>query len=114
MLNSQNTPAEIIALMQTEDLTQESAAALWETNWWDCLGFQATAVLQLHQERLCMPFGKFQEALSFALGRTVLTHEFRDPDRLKAELLNLKKAPDFQEILEMIPPEKRLIVDLDR
>lgn len=108
------TRTEVISLMLTEDLAQETAVALYEASWWKSFGLQESAVLQLHQDRLCMPINKFKEALSFAFGRTIFSHELRDPDRLKAELSSLKKAPTFQEVLDMIPLEKRVVVEFDQ
>ncbi len=59
-----------------------------------------------------MPFGVFHEAVEKALGRPVFTHEFANPDALKSELMGYRPPPSIQEIIEMIPSDKRILISL--
>ena len=68
-------------------------------------------MFQLFTDKLCMPFTIFHAAMEKALGRPVYTHEFGlNYDGLVEELLGKKPAPTMQEIMEMIPADKRIIV----
>ena len=69
------------------------------------------ATFQLHEERLCMPFDVFHEALEKAIGRPVFTHELGlDAEGIKRELLGDRPAPTLEEIIALIPADKRVIV----
>lgn len=57
-----------------------------------------------------MDFGTFHKAMEEALGRPVWTHEFAFSDQLKKEFLGDKPAPTFEEIVNLIPAEKRIIL----
>lgn len=58
-----------------------------------------------------MPFSLFHESLEKALGRPVFTHELAlNYDGICGELLDGKPAPTFQEILDLIPEEKRIVI----
>lgn len=58
-----------------------------------------------------MPFDIFHEAIEKSLGRPVYTSEFElNYDSLCKEFLGEKNAPTIQEIIEMIPEEKRLVL----
>lgn len=55
----------------------------------------------------------FHEAVEKALGRPVWTHEFGlNWDGLKKELMGEAPAPTMQEIIDLIPEEKRIIVEV--
>jgi len=66
--------------------------------------------MQLFQDRLCMPFNEFHRAIESVLGRPVWTHEFGSRGNLKAEYLGEKAAPTFDEIMALIPEEKRILI----
>lgn len=52
-------------------------------------------------------------AVEEALGRPVWTHEFgTNFDGIVQELLGEKDAPTLQEIMDLIPAEKRIIVEV--
>jgi hypothetical protein len=92
-------------------LTQEQAIKLGESKFWEKMSYRDRAGFQLFEERLCMPFGVFHEAVEKSLGRPVWTHEFgMNLDGIKKEFLGVKQAPTFQEIIDLIPPEKRIII----
>ena len=91
-------------------MTKEQAVALSETRFWEEMTIEQRAAFQLFEDRLCMPFDVFHEAVEQALKRPVWTHEFADQEALRKEFLGDKSAPTMQEIIEMIPAEKRIII----
>ena len=93
-------------------MTKEQAIALAKTKWWKSKTPEQVVRFQLFEEKLCMDFGDFQLAMEKALGRPVWTHEFADADRLKKEFLGESPAPTMDEILEMIPESKRIIIGI--
>ena len=92
-----------------KNLTQEQAIALANTNWWVGLSARDVIKFQLFEDRLCMPFADFHRLLEVALGRPVWTHELASPENLQKEFLGEVQAPTFEEILDLIPEEKRVI-----
>jgi len=93
-----------------QQLTKEQAIALGETKFWEKLSKREIASFQLYQDLCCMPFGVFHEAMEHVLGRPVFTHEFADRERITAEFEGHRPRPSFNEILEMIPEAKRIVV----
>lgn len=92
-------------------ITKEQAIALSKSNFWETMTPKEIALFQMFEERLCMPFEVFHKAITEALGRPVYTHEFGlNREGLKKELLGEKAAPTFNEIMDLIPAEKRLLV----
>ena len=96
--------------LKKQQLTKEQAVALYESKFWEPMSALERATFQLSQSRLCMPFAVFHAAVEETLGRSVWTHEFANVEALVAELLGDRPAPTFDEIVNMIPEEKRLIV----
>ena len=94
-------------------LTQEQAVTCCEQEHWKDWTPSIRALFQIHQDRLCMPFGVFHEVVETALGRPVFTHEFGlNPDGLKAELLGLSDAPSLTQILALLPQDKTIVVSI--
>jgi hypothetical protein len=93
-------------------MTKDQAIALYDSKFWEEMTYEQRARFQLFEERLCMPFGVFHEAVEKALGRSVWTHEFGlNSDGLRRELLGeTAAAPSMQEIIDLIPAEKRIII----
>lgn len=92
-------------------LTKEQAIALHETKFWEPMSLRERAMFQMFEERLCMPFDVFHEAVEKTLDRPVFTHEFGvNVDGLQAELLGEAPAPTFEQIIGMIPADKRVVV----
>lgn len=93
-------------------MSREEAIKLAESGWWEHATPRQIAEFQLSERLLCMPFNKFHEAVEKALGRPVWTHEFGTAGAagIKAELMGEKPAPTMAEIIELIPPEKRIVV----
>ena len=98
-----------------KQLSKEEAIEFYEGGKWKDWPKRAIAGFQLYQKLLCVPFSVFHEAIEEALGRPVWTHEFGlNHDGLVAEYLGQAEAPTFEQIMEMIPAEKRIIIASDR
>lgn len=94
-----------------KEITKEQAIELAGSNFWESMTPREIAVFQMNTKCLCMPFPVFHEALEKALERPVWTHELgMRADDIRKELNGEKGAPSFDEIVNMIPEEKRLIV----
>jgi len=92
-------------------MTREEAVTLFDSEFWVEMSYRDRAIFQLHERRLCMPFSVFHEATEKALGRPVWTHEFAmNWDGLEAELMGAAPAPTMEDIINLIPPDKRIIV----
>ncbi len=96
------------------ELSVNEAQLLFDSKFWETLDHRTIAIFQLFTKRLCMPFAVFHEAVEKTLGRPVFTHEFgMNVDGMKAEIYGHKEPPTMQEIIEMIPEEKRCVVFVD-
>ncbi len=92
-------------------LTKEQAIAMAESMEWKKWTPEQIVRFQLFQKRLCMEFSHFHKALEFVLGRPVFTHEFgMDYEGLVMEFLGEKEPPTLEEIINLIPAEKRIII----
>lgn len=91
-------------------MTKEQAIALAKSDWWESVSAHDIVMFQLFERLLCMPFDKFHKAVETVLNRPVWTHEFAFMDKLKQEFLGDRPAPTMQEILELIPAEKRVVL----
>lgn len=92
-------------------MTEAQAIELANSKFWERMTHAEIAKFQMFEERLCMPFNVFHEALEKTLGRPVWTHEFGlNLDGLKKELLGEAPAPTFADIVNLIPEDKRVIV----
>ena len=70
-----------------EQLTKEQAIAFHDNEQWKGMSFKQKATLQISQEKLCMPFDVFHEAVEKTIGRPVFTHEFVvNADGIRAEI----------------------------
>lgn len=95
-----------------QSIGREKAVALAKSNWWEGKSAHDIAAFQLFTQELCMPFGVFHEALEKAIGRPVWTHELGlNYDGIVGEFLGVNKAPSFEEILDLIPPDKRIVLN---
>lgn len=93
---------------------RDAAIALAETKWWEGKSATEIATFGMEVAELCCPWSVFHEAIEKALGRPVYTHEFGlNPAGLLAELYSDKPSPTFQEIVELIPSEKRILIMVD-
>lgn len=91
---------------------REAAIALAQTNWWVGKPAREVALIQMHIAECCMPFDLFQGALEEALGRPVYTHELAlSYDRLLMELTGEADAPSLEDIINLIPANKRIVIE---
>ena len=93
-----------------KQLTREQAIAFGENKLYERMTKRQIAEFQLEQQKLCVPFDVFHEAIEEALGRPVYTHEFAHPELLKQELCGEKPTPTLEEILDLIPEGKRILI----
>lgn len=93
-------------------MTQDQAIALAESKWWENATSHEIVGFQLFENQLCMDFSAFHKAVEEVLGRPVFTHEFASSwnEQLKKEFLGEAKPRTLQDILDLIPEEKRIIV----
>lgn len=94
-------------------MTQEQAIALANSNWWVGREPADIVTFQLFEDRLCMDWSAFHQAVEKALGRPVWSHEFAGDEgqkRLQQEFLKERPAPTFEEICNLIPEAKRIIL----
>lgn len=93
-----------------KEMTQEEAVKLHDSKFWEEMDFRARTEFQLFQERLCMPFTIFHEAVEKTLNRPVFTHEFAFVENLRKEFLGERPAPSFTEIMNLIPKDKLVLM----
>lgn len=97
-------------------ITKEQAMGLYETKFWEKMTHEEIARFQLFTDLLCMPFPVLHEAVEKTLGRPVFSHEFGSAGMLREELagkeIGIDSTPTFEQIANMIPADKRIIVGL--
>jgi hypothetical protein len=94
-----------------KQLTEEQAIEFGKSSAWESMTYEQRAKFQMQQEKLCMPFSVFHEAMEKTLGRGIFTHEFGlNFDGLYKELFQDGPAPTLSDIINMIPKDKQLIV----
>jgi hypothetical protein len=92
-------------------MTPQEAIALYDSKFWETMPYADKAKFQLFEDRLCMPFAIYHEAVEKTLGRPVLTHELGlARERLQKELLGDTSTPSLQQLLELIAADKRIIL----
>lgn len=89
-------------------LTEKQAILFHESGIWKDWTHEQIVRLQIFQNRLCVPFNKYHEAIESVLGRPVYTHEFAYNDALVLEYLGEKPSPSFDEIMSLIPQDKQI------
>jgi hypothetical protein len=94
-------------------MTKDEAVALYESGFWQQMTYEEIAKFQIMEDRLCIPFEVFHEAITKALGRPVFTHEFGlNREGLIKELFHGDPAPTMEEIINLIPEDKRMIISV--
>lgn len=93
-------------------LTYEQAVNFSRSKVWKDWTPDQIVRLQLFQQRMCVDSEHFHRCLQDVLGREVFTHEFAYRDDLVLEYLGEKEPPTFDEIVLLIPEEKRLVIGL--
>jgi hypothetical protein len=94
-----------------KQLTRDQAIELANSKVYENWTNEEIVRFQLFQEKLCMDFSRFHEALEKVLGRPVFSHEFsKNYDGIVSEFLGEKDSPTFEEIIELIPKDKRVVI----
>lgn len=93
-----------------EQITREQAIELHDSGVWKEWTDEWVVEFQLFQTCLAIPFGRFHEAVEKVLGRPVFTHEFADPEALRAEYRKEREPKTFAEILAMLPGDATAVV----
>lgn len=93
-------------------LTEYQAIKFAESGEWKLWTPEQVVRFQLFQKRLCMDFSHFHKCIEEVLGRPVFTHEFAFRDQMVMEYLGEKEAPSFDDILNLIPEEKRIVIGI--
>lgn len=97
-----------------KQLTRDEAIRFAESKAYEGWTHEQICDFQLFQKKMCMPFGIFHEALEKTLARPVFTHELGlNYDGICQERLGLRPAPTFEEIVGLIPEEKRSVIFVD-
>lgn len=96
-------------------MTREEAIAIAESGEWQEWSSERIVSTFLFQGgRLFLPLDDLYEALEKAFGRPVYTHELMESniDNLIDEFSKDREPPTQEEIIELIPEEKRIVIDL--
>lgn len=93
-------------------MTKEQAIKLYASRFWEDMTPREITKFQLFEPLLCMPFDVFHEAVEKTLNRPIWTHEFAYPERLRKELLGELPPPSSEEIFNLIPQNKRIILSI--
>ncbi|MDR1176917.1 MAG: hypothetical protein LBK83_15765 [Treponema sp.] len=98
---------------EKSNMTKDEAVVLHESGFWKQMTYEEIAKFQIMEDRLCMPFTVFHEAITKALDRPVFTHEFGlNREGLIKELFHGAPAPTLEEIINLIPEEKRILINV--
>lgn len=94
-----------------KQLTKKQAIAFCENKLYEGMTSRQIAEFQMEQDRLCVPFDVFHKAITEALGRPVFTHEMGlNYDGLRKELYGENEPPTLEEIITLIPEDKRIMI----
>jgi hypothetical protein len=84
---------------------------LYHSEEWKKWDDRSLVGLALFQKRLFCPFDVFHAAIERVLDRPVRTHEFGlNLDGLISEYLGDTPKPSFEDIMNLIPAEKRITI----
>lgn len=95
-----------------KQLTKEQAIEMYYSGVWKEWTAEQVVGFQLFQKRLCIDFSYYKKCMQDVLDRPVYTHEFAFRDELVKEYLGIKKTPSFDDIIDLIPKEKRLVIGI--
>ena len=96
----------------SKELTKAEAILLYDSKILYEMSLEQIAHFQIRQPRLCIEFERFHEAVEKTLGHPVFSHEFAFAQRLKDELNQKVPRPSIEEIFNLIPKEKLIIVEI--
>lgn len=96
-----------------KQLTKKQAIAVMNSKVWKKWDNEQIVRFQLFQDRICLPFSKFHEAIEKVLNRPVYIDEFgMNYDGIAQEYLGTKEPPTMEEIMNLIPEDKRMLISL--
>jgi len=95
-----------------KQLTREQAIAFAKSGEWKDWTDEEVVKFQLYQKKLCLDFSRFHKAMEGVLGRPVFTHEFAEYDRLVDEYEGERTAPTMNDIINMLPADKLVLIGL--
>jgi len=96
-----------------QQLTETQAIEIFNSNVWQEWTDKEIVAFQLYQERLCLPFARFHEAIEAVLERSVWTHEFAfisKPNGLQDQYEGKCGKPSMQDIMMLFPKDKPIIL----
>lgn len=93
-----------------EQLSRKQAIEFAKSGVWKEWDDEQIVKFQIFQDRLCIDFDRYHRALCLVLERPVYSHELARMSNLRSEYLGIRKAPTINEIIEMIPEDKRQII----
>ncbi len=97
------------------EINSETAKELARSEFWKTMSSRDIALFVLRVKYLCMPFSVFHKAIEEALGRPVWTHEMGlNWEGLLKELLGENPQPTLEDIINLLPKGKRMIVILNK
>ena len=102
-------PDDISTGWNQRQLTRQEAIEYAESKNWMLLSDEELFYVGFFQELMCVPFSELHRVTEVVLGRPVWTHEFAFRDRLLDELRS-KQKPTMEEIVDLIPEDKRIVV----
>lgn len=92
-------------------MNKETAIKMAESKWWIGLNADIITAFQLFEPLMCMDFSDFHKAIEESLDRPVYTHEFGyNIEGLKKEFLGKQPKATLEEIINLIPKDKRIII----
>jgi hypothetical protein len=92
-------------------MTKEEAIRFADTKWWETVSNKEIVAFQLFENKLCLPFDRYPAAIEDVLGRPVYTHEFGlNVEGLRAEFRKERGPATLEEIIALIPAEKRVLI----
>lgn len=98
---------DVTAIVQ---LTEKEAIEIYKSKVWEKWSNDEIVKFQLFQRRLCLPFDRFHEAMEKVFDRPIWTHEFAFVNELIAEYCGKKPKPTMQEIIDLLPKDKTILV----
>lgn len=93
-----------------KQFTKEEAISFYDSCVWKGWSSEKIVRLQLFQDLMCVDFDLYHKSISHVLGRPVFSHEFAFHDQLVKEYLGVEQPPTFNEILDLIPENKKLLI----
>lgn len=86
-----------------DQLTEEQAIELAQSGAWEDMTVRERAEFQIVQDRLCMPFAIFHEAVEEVVGRPVQSIEFGiNRDGLREEIFNGGSPLSFDDLIDRV------------